>query len=142
MKLTVESIEELFVKSERHEELFRLIDHIIHESAPELKRYLFSSPSITVIGYGEMPGKVSADGQIWPLISLAPQKNSVNMYISAERDGVPLPQCYRDHFGKSAVGKSCIRISSITKVNDEILKQLIRETQLWKDLKDNKYGKL
>lgn len=140
MNVQAETIEELFVKSGNHEELFRSIDQIIQNSAPSLKRQLFSKKSITMIGYGEMPLKEGSDQEVWPLISLAPQKNSVNIYISGEKDGLALPQYYKEHFGKSAVGKSCIRIKSLKKINEQILKELIRETMLWAKLKDNKYG--
>jgi hypothetical protein len=136
MKIAAETIEELFVKSDQHEELLRFIDRIIQNTAPDLKRYLCSSPSITMIGYGTIPE------EDWPLISLAPQKNSVNLYVAAEKDGVPLPQCYKDHFGKSAVGKSCIRIRTLKNADEQILKELVRETMLWEVLKKNKYGKI
>ena len=141
MRVEASTIEDLFAKSDKHEDLIRSIDHIIQKTAPDLKRQLFSMSSITMVGYGEMPLNTSSDDEIWPLISLAPQKNSVNLYITAEKDGVPLPQYYIDSFGKTAVGKSCIRIRSIKKLNTDVLKELIRETLLWANLKNNTYGR-
>ena len=141
MKLEAQSIEELFQKSEEHEELIRLIDKIIIESAPELSRKLFSGSSITMVGYGEMTWKTASADGIWPLISLAPQKNSVNLYIAAEKEEIPLPQYFIDSFGKSAIGKNCIRIRSINKLDPHVLKELVRETLLWADLKKNLYGR-
>ncbi len=141
MKLEASTIEELFTRSEKHEELIRLIDKIIGETAPDLKRELYSAPSITMVGYGEMPLNTATAEEVWPLISLAPQKHTVNLYIAAEKDGVPLPQYFIESFGKSAVGKSCIRIRSLKTLNQEVLRELIRETMLWANLKSNTYGR-
>lgn len=141
MRIEASTIGDLFSKSGNHEELIRMIDKIIQDATPGFKRQLFSGPSITTVGYGEMPWKTSSQGGAWPLISLAPQKNSVNIYIAAEKDGVPLPRYFVQHFGKSAVGKNCIRIRSVKKLDARILKELIRETLLWADLKKNKYGR-
>lgn len=140
MRVEASTIEELFIKSEHHEELIRLIDKIVQETAPELKRELYSEQSITMVGYGEMPWKTASGERLWPLISLAPQKNTVNLYIAAEKEGVPLPQYYKENFGKSAVGKNCIRIRSAKSLNQGILRELIRETLLWSNLKSNTYG--
>jgi len=141
MRVEASTIEELFEKSEKHEDLIRCIDSIIQKTAPRLKRQLFTGLSITMVGYGEMPAKTSSDEEIWPLIGLAPQKNSVNIYLAAEKDGVPLPQYHIDSFGKTAVGKNCIRIRSIKKLDPDIVKELVRETLLWADLKSNTYGR-
>lgn len=140
MKLEASTIEEFFTRSEKHEELIRLIDKIISETAPHLKRELYSAPSITMIGYSEISLKTASAEGVWPLISLAPQKQTVNLYIAAKKDGVPLPQYFIESFGKSAVGKSCVRIRSLKTLKQDILRELIRETLLWSDLKSNTYG--
>jgi len=141
MRIEAQSIEELLEKSGVHRELMEELDRIICTSAPDLKRTLFTTPSITMIGYGEMPWKTASSSGVWPLISLAPQKNSVNLYIAADKEGLPLPQYYKDYFSKSAIGKNCIRIRNKKNMNSSILKELIRETHLWGKLKLNKYGK-
>lgn len=141
MKPEVKTIEELFTKSEKQEELLRLIDKIIRETAPDLNRQLFSDNNISMIGYGEISHQTSSKGKNYPLISLAPQKKMIDLYISAEKDGVPLPQYFIDSFGKSTIGNNCIHIKSEEQLDKEVLKELIRETLLWADLKTNLYGK-
>lgn len=141
MKLEAETIEDLFEKSGDHEELIRLIDDVISKTAPELKRQLFTGKSITMVGYGEMLWQSSSSRGVWPLISLAPQKHTVNLYIAAEKEGIPLPQYFIDSFGKTAIGKNCIRIRSVKTLDTSILRELVRETLLWADLKSNKYGR-
>ena len=141
MKQEADSIEELFSMSEKHEALIRLIDRVIQETAPDLNRYLITTKSIPMIGYGEIPGdNVRAKGSD-PLISLALQKDNVNLYIGAEKNGTPLPQYFVDSFGKTAVSKNCIRICSVKTLEIEVLRELVRETCLWADLKNYKYGR-
>jgi len=141
MRIEAQTIEELLEKSGDHRELMEKLDQIIINSAPELKRTLFSGPSITMIGYGEMSWKKSSSNGIWPLISLAPQKNSVNLYIAADKRGIPLPQYYKEYFTKSAIGKNCIRIKNIKTLNIPLIEELVRDTLLWADLKNYKYGR-
>lgn len=131
MKVEANNIEELFEKSGDHEELLRLLDKIIAEQAPMLKRQFYSATSINMIGYGEMPWQSTSSTGPWPIISLAPQKSTVNLYIAAEKNGEPLPSYYIKEFGKTAVGKSCIRIRSIKALKKEALISLIQETVLW-----------
>ncbi|MBI9097294.1 MAG: DUF1801 domain-containing protein [Spirochaetaceae bacterium] len=141
MKLEANSIEELFSMSEKHEELIRLIDRVIQETAPDLNRYLITTKSICMVGYGKIPGRKKTTKNSDPLISLAPQKHNVNLYIGAEKNGTPLPQYFIDSFGKTAVGKNCIRIRSVKTLKIEVLRELVRETCLWADLKNYKYGR-
>ena len=64
----------------------------------------------------------------------------IDLYITAEKDGVPLPQYFIESFGKLAIGNNCIHIKSKERLDEEVLKELIRETLLWADLKSNLYG--
>ncbi|MDC7233054.1 MAG: DUF1801 domain-containing protein [Spirochaetales bacterium] len=141
MRIEAVSIEDLFQKSGNKEELIRLLDRIITEEAPGLERQFFSGPSITMIGYGEMPWNTASASGTWPVISLAPQKDTVNLYIAAEKEGKPLPSFYIEDFGKSAVGKSCVRIRSVKTLKKEALISLIRETVQWADAEKNRYGR-
>lgn len=138
MRIDAKNMDELFERSGDKEELLRLLDEIIIEQAPTLKRKFFSGPSITMIGYGEMPRQSTSSSGFWPVISLAPQKGTVNLYIAAEKNGVPLPSFYIKDFGKTAVGKSCIRIRSVKSLKKDALISLIKETVLWADEKGKK----
>jgi hypothetical protein len=95
MKVHANTIEELFTASGEWEADLRQIDRLIVETAPSLKRQLFSGPSITMIGYGEMAWMNQSASGIWPLIGVAPQKNNLSIYVAAEKDGVPLAQLYQ-----------------------------------------------
>jgi len=55
------------------------------------------------------------EGQ-YPRIVLKQQKEAVHFYVMLWVDGKPILENYTSIFGKSSVGKSCIRIK---KLNDE-----------------------
>ena len=84
MKVKANTIEELFSASREHESDLRELDKLIVKTAPKLKRQLFSGPSITMIGYGEMTWMNKSSSGVWPLISVAPQKGTISIYVAAE----------------------------------------------------------
>ena len=81
MKINANTIEELFSASGKQEADLREIDQLIVQTAPELKRQLFSGPSITMLGYGEMTWMNKSSSGVWPLISVAPQKGNISIYM-------------------------------------------------------------
>lgn len=131
MKISAESIEELFAKSGELEPLFRDIDKIITDTVPELGRQLFISPSITMIAYGIMPYKTTKTDGEWPVISLAPQKGSVNLYIMGLTCGSPIAEVYKEKLGKVSAGKSCIRIKKLEGINLDEMKNMLMDAKQW-----------
>lgn len=127
MKVEAESIEELFSKSEDQKSNLERLDKFIQKTAPVLDRKLYKGPSITMIGYGEMPWKNKSGEGVWPLIGLAPQKGSSNLYIAADREGKPLPQYYGKRLGKVSLGKNCIRVKNFDHLELPVLEDLIRD---------------
>jgi len=131
MKINANSIEELFGKSGELEPLFRDIDKIISETVPNLERKLFESPSITMIAYGIMPYRTTKKVSEWPLISLAPQKGSVNLYVMGLSCGSPIAEVYKDKLGNVSAGKSCIRIKKLGNINLDELMNMLRDAEQW-----------
>ncbi len=138
MKVDAHSIDELFKKSGNLEPLIRKIDNIICETVPALERKLFESPSITMIAYGIMPYRTTKTVGEWPVISLAPQKGSVNLYIMGLTYGAPIAEVYKDRLGKVSAGKSCIRITKLENLNQDELKNMLRDAEQW--FKENPNG--
>ncbi len=68
MKVQAHTIEELFTSSGEQEADMRTLDKRIVKTAPDLKRQLFSGPSITMIGYGEMTWMNKSSSGVRPLI--------------------------------------------------------------------------
>lgn len=130
MKAAATNIEELFSAAGENEELMRELDRIISATAPEMERRFFEAKSISMISYGELPYHTK-DYKTWPVISLAPQKNSVNIYISALKEGKELTFYYQNKLGKVSMGKSCIRVPKLEKLEVKALKNMICDAVEW-----------
>lgn len=125
MKVEAASIEELIAKSPRPEEMLA-IDEFITAAAPSLERRLFSGPSITMIGYGELHWQNMSSSGVWPVIAVAPQKHQVSVYVAAERDGVPLVTAFGDRLGRGN-GKNCLRFRRFDSLDRAALTELVAE---------------
>lgn len=96
MKIEANTIKELFNASGKKETDKCELDKIIVETAPELKRHLFSGSSITMIGYSGMTWKNKSDSGIWLSISFAPQKNNISIYVAAQKNVIYINRQYID----------------------------------------------
>ena len=130
MKVEARSIDELFENSGDRRELFEHLDNFITESVPNLERTFYPGSSINMIAYGLMPYKTTKEQYMWPVIGLAPQKNTVNVYVSGVTFNKPIGEYYKDKLGVSA-GKSCIRIKSMEKLNRDEFRNLLLDAEKW-----------
>jgi len=141
MKVKANTIEELFSASGEQESDLRELDKLIVKTAPELERQLFSGPSITMIGYGEMTWMNKSSSGVWPLISVAPQKGMISIYVAAEKDGVPLATIYKKRLGKTNNGKNCIRFKRLADVSMDELHNAILDAIEWSRVQETIYGR-
>lgn len=141
MKVQANTIEELFSASNEQEADMRALDKLIVNIAPKLKRQLFSGSSITMIGYGEMTWMNKSSSGVWPLISVAPQKGTISIYIAAEKDGVPLATIYKKRLGKTNNGKNCIRFKRLADVSMDELHNVILDAIEWSKTQETIYGR-
>ena len=141
MKVHANSIEELFTAAGEQEADMRSLDKLITQTAPNLKRQLFSGPSITMIGYGEMTWMNKSSSGVWPLISVAPQKGSISIYVAAEKDGVPLATIYKKRLGKTNNGKNCIRFKRLVDLSMDELRNAILDAMEWSKVQETIYGR-
>ena len=141
MKVQANTIEELFATSGEKEADLRTLDKLIVKTAPQLKRQLFSGPSITMIGYGEMTWMNKSSSGVWPLIGVAPQKGSISIYVAAEKDGVPLATIYKKRLGKTNNGKNCIRFKRLADVSMNELRNAILDAVEWSKVQETIYGR-
>ncbi len=84
-----------------------------------------STSKMTMIGYHLVEYKNSCYDGDWPLVAIAPQQNTINVYIMIVIDGKYLVPEYSNYFGKSNVGKSCIRIRSMNDLKYQGLEQIL-----------------
>ena len=82
-----------------------------------------------MLGYGLMPyrPKSAKETTMWPLIALAAQKRHLSLYVCAVVDGGYIAETRADRLGKVSCGKSCIRFTSLDRVDTDELSLLVRD---------------
>ena len=118
-----------FAAADDREPELRRVDELITAAAPDIDRQLVPLGATAMLGYGLMPyrprsAKVTT---MVPLISLAPQKRHLSVYVSAVVDGAYLAESRADRLGKVSCGKSCIRFTSLDRVDTDELAALVRD---------------
>ena len=124
----------------REEEL-RRVDDLVMAAAPDIDRQLVALGSSSMLGYGLMPyrPKSAKTTTMWPLIALAAQKRHLSLYVCAVIDGQYLAESRAEQLGKVSCGKSCIRFTSLDKVDAEALSALVRDAVVATRAGDNDY---
>ncbi|WP_369252059.1 DUF1801 domain-containing protein [Geodermatophilus amargosae] len=122
-------IEEWFAAAGPREAELRRVDALVREAAPGLDRELVPAGAGQVLGYGLMPYRPRSARETtrWPLIALAAQKRHLSLYVCAVVDGEYLPEVRAERLGKVSCGKSCIRFSSLDRVDAGELATLVRD---------------
>ncbi len=123
--MEADSIEDLIARSPRPDDMLA-IDEFISGVVPELPRRLFTGPSITMIGYGELVWQTMSSASLWPVIAVAPQAHQISVYVAAERDSVPLVSAFGDRLGKGN-GKTCLRFRRFSSLDLEAVRDLLRQ---------------
>lgn len=129
MNIPAATIEELIEQSNQSE-VFRQIDDWMQKTFPELERRLIKSPTITLAAYGRL-SHISENEIYSALISMAPQKNNLSLYVAGEKKGQPILQHYRPFFAPSNMGKSCLRIKNSSQLKTDILEKIILDAIEW-----------
>jgi hypothetical protein len=125
----------------RGEEL-RRVDALVTAAAPGIDRQLVPVGTSTMLGYGLMPYKPKSakESTMWPLIALAAQKRHLSLYVCAVVDGSYVAETRADRLGKVSCGKSCIRFTSLEKVDARELSALVQEAVAVTAAGDNAYS--
>ena len=107
----------------------RSVDALVMAAAPGIDRQLVPVGSGQMLGYGLMPYRPrSAEETVqWPLIALAAQKRHLSLYVCAVVDGAYLAESRAGQLGRVSCGKSCIRLTSLDRVDTVALEQLVRD---------------
>lgn len=125
----------------RGEEL-RRVDALVMAAAPGIDRQLVPVGSSAMLGYRLMPyrPRSAKETTTWPLIALAAQKRHLSLYVSAVVDGEYLAEARADRLGKVSCGKSCIRFTSVDRVDAGELAALVRDAVAATDAGGNAYS--
>jgi len=80
----------------------------------------------SIIGFGKYHYiyKTKREGD-WPIIGFAPRKKNISIYIMS---GFSMHKEIMENLGKYKIGKSCLYINKLEDINQEMLKNLIKES--------------
>ena len=122
-------IEDWFATAGPREAELRATDALGVAAAPGIDRQLVPAGSGQVLGYGLMPyrPRSARETTTWPLIALAAQKRHLSLYVCAVVDGAYLAEARADRLGRVSCGKSCIRFSSLDRVDRDELTALLQD---------------
>jgi hypothetical protein len=124
-----DEIQAWFAAAGPREGELRRVDALVTAAAPGIDRQLVPVGSGRMLGYGLMPYRPRSAKETTrtPLISLAAQKRHLSLYVCAVVDGGYLAETRADRLGSVSCGKSCIRFTSLDKVETEELSALVRD---------------
>jgi hypothetical protein len=125
----------------RGEEL-RRVDALVTAAAPGIDRQLVPVGASAMLGYGLMAyrPRSAQEPTTWPLLALAAQKRHLSLYICAVLDGSYLVEARADRLGTVSCGKSCIRFTSLDKVDADELRALVQDAVAATAAGDNAYS--
>jgi hypothetical protein len=123
------AIEEWFRAAGPREGELRRVDALVMAAVRGIDRQLVPTGSTQMLGYGLRPyrPRSATTATLWPLISLAPQKRHLSLYVSAVVDGEYIVESRAGELGSVSCGKSCIRFTSLDAVDTEALSALVRD---------------
>jgi hypothetical protein len=124
-----DEIEQWFAAAGPREDELRRADALVTAAAPGIDRQLVPVGSGRMLGYGLMPyrPKSAKETTTWPLIALAAQKRHLSLYVCAVVDGEYLPETRAERLGRVSCGKSCIRFTSLERIDQAELGALLRD---------------
>jgi hypothetical protein len=124
-----EELDAWFAAAGAREGDLRRVDALIMAAAPGIDRELVPAGAGRVLGYGLMPYRPRSARETTqvPLISLAPQKRHLSLYVFAVVEGQYLAEARAEKLGRVSCGKSCIRFSSLDGVDVVELDRLVRD---------------
>jgi hypothetical protein len=122
-------IEAWFAAAGDREQELRRVDALVTSAAPGIDRQLVPVGATAMLGYGLMPyrPKSAKETTMWPLIALAAQKRHLSLYVAAVVDGGYLAESRAERLGKVSCGKSCVRFTSLDRVDADELATLVRD---------------
>ncbi len=122
-------IEDWFAAAGPREAELRAADALVVAAVPGIDRQLVPVGSGQMLGYGLMPyrPRSAREATTWPLIALAAQKRHLSLYVCAVVDGAYLAEARAGRLGRVSCGKSCIRFSSLDRVDRAELTALLQD---------------
>ena len=116
-----DEIDAWFAAAGDREQELRRVDALVTAAAPGIDRQLVPVGAGAMLGYGLMPyrPRSAKATTMMPLIALAAQKRHLSLYVCAVVDGGYLAETRAERLGTVSCGKSCIRFTSLDRVDTE-----------------------
>ena len=111
-RVDVDNLQSYFDFDSKRKIDLQKLDKLVRASAPGLKRYFHrgtppGEPGMRfkMIGYGRFH-RPARSGKIveWPVVGVALQKSYISVYLSVEKDGLPLLRSYSGKLGEIRSG--------------------------------------
>ena len=120
-----DDIDAWFAAAGDREQELRRVDEPVMAAAPGIDRQLVPVGAGAMLGYGLMPyrPRSARTTTTVPLIALAAQKR----HVCAVVDGGYLAERRADRLGTVSCGRSCIRFTSLDRVDTAELTALVRD---------------
>ena len=124
-----DEIDTWFAAAGDREQELRRVDALVTAAAPGIDRQLVPVGAGSMLGYGLMPyrPRSAKATTMTPLIALAAQKRHLSLYVSAVVDGGYIAETRAERLGTVSCGKSCIRFTSLDRVDTDELTLLLRD---------------
>jgi uncharacterized protein YdhG (YjbR/CyaY superfamily) len=111
------------VEEKRRGDIRRLHD-LVREIAPELEPTM----EFGMLGYGKFHYKYASGREgDWMKIGIANNKQYISLYCCGADDEGYVAERYRERLPKANIGKSCVRFKRLSDLDEDTLKELIRE---------------
>ena len=112
------------VEEKRRDDIQKLHD-LVREVAPELEPTM----EFKMLGYGKMKYKYASgrEGE-WMKIGIANNKQYISVYCCAADDEGYVAERYKERLPKASIGKSCVRFKRVSDLDEDVLRELIRES--------------
>ena len=101
----------------------------LHDLVREVAPALEPTMEFKMLGYGKMKYKYASgrEGE-WMKIGIANNKQYISMYCCAADDQGYVAERYKEKLPKASIGKSCVRFKRLSDLDEEVLRELIRES--------------
>jgi len=136
-RVDVDSLQAYFDFDPKRRTDLQKLDKLLKLSAPKLKRYFHrgtppGEPGMRfkMIGYGRFyyPAR-SGKSVEWPVVGVALQKNYISVYLSIEKDGVPLIQSYAGKLGEVKNGHNSFSFEKYDNLVTPMVSSLFAEAE-------------
>jgi uncharacterized protein YdhG (YjbR/CyaY superfamily) len=112
------------VDEKRRDDIQRLHD-LVREVVPELEPTM----EFGMLGYGKFHYRYASGREgDWMKIGIANNKRYISLYCCGADERGYVAERYRERLPKANIGKSCVRFKRLSDLDEDTLKELIRET--------------